>query len=154
MKNIILVLATVCLLASLIQIAWADERINCVITMVTDGGTVSTAEQIADGGCTLLADGGIDSCTALPDCDWGTARSLSLQCDNPVYYTAVPNGRTNSLNQKTTNTVTTSDILVDFDINPDPYRIDLRNQSQHLSLKSVSTSANTCKVGTVYRLEP
>jgi hypothetical protein len=81
-------------------------------------------------------------------------RSLALQCDNPVYVSERWDGGTNRWGQKGVVPATSSDILVDFDINPDPYRIDLRGGGQHLSLLSVSTSANVCKLATIQRHNP
>lgn len=134
--------------------AHADERVVCALTMPTDGGAISTAAAFTDGGCSLLSDGGIDTCSDSPTCVWTQARSLALQCDNPVYYNAKPDGNKNYMNQTTVTAASSSDMLIDFDINPDPYRIDLRASGGHVSVKSVSTSANVCRVGTVSRLVP
>ncbi len=148
--------AAICILVvvTVAFMAHGDERTVCSVTMPTDAGTASTAALVADGGCTALDDGGVENCSEIAACSWGPARSLMIQCDNPVRYSSVPDGLANSLKQKTVRTVADTDPMIDFDINPDPYRIDLRNGSQHISLKSVSTSANTCNVGSVSRLVP
>lgn len=147
------VMMTVVLVAVTAFLARGDEQTHCSITMPTDGGTASTADQIADGGCVDPGDGG-SHCTAIAACGWGLAKSIFIQCDNPVRYSSISNGQTNTLKQRTPRTVVATDPLVDFDLNADAYRIDLRGQSQHLSVKSVSTSANTCNFGSVSRLVP
>jgi hypothetical protein len=156
--------------------AQAGERVVCSLTMPTDAGAISTADELtvvgcpssrlqtdggifsSDGGFTLTnaagtanTDGGVAGCA---ECDWGPARSLALQCDNPVYYSERWDGGTNAWNQKGAVPATTSDVLVDFDINPDAYRVDLRGGAQHISVRSVSTSANVCKVMTIQRHNP
>lgn len=120
--------------------ARAGERVVCVLTMPTDAGSISTADS-------TLADGGVA-------CAWGPAKSLALQCDNAVYYSERWDGGVNNLKQNGVVPATTSDMLIDFDVNPDPYRIDLRGQARHISVKSTSTTANTCRVGTVERAVP
>ena len=156
--------------------ALAGERVVCVLTMPTDAGSISTAEELtvtgcpsdrlqtdggifsSDGGYTLTnaagqadTDGGVAGCA---ECDWGAVRSLALQCDNPVYYSERWDGGVNRWKQKGAVPATTSDMLVDFDTNPDPYRIDLRGNGQHISVRSTTTNANTCRVGTVQRNTP
>ncbi len=149
--------------------ALAGERVVCAITMPTDGGSASTAAQISAVGCPsnvlqsdggylagdggqYLPDGGLAGCNA---CALKGARSISLQCDNPVYYSERWDGGTNAWGEKGVTAATSSDILVDFDINPDPYRIDFRGTgNQNISVKSVSTSANVCRVGTIQRNTP
>lgn len=120
--------------------AHAGERVMCVLTMPTDAGAISTADS-------TLADGGVA-------CAWGPVKSLAVQCDNPVYYSERWDGGVNNLKQNGVVPATSSDMLIDFDINPDPYRVDLRGQGRHVSLKSVGTSANNCRVGTVERASP
>lgn len=134
--------------------AEAGERVICTVTMPTDAGTASTADQYTDGGCTLFPDAGIDTCTDALTCTWGKAQNLFVQCDNPVYYSETPASTVNRFNQRNVRAATSGDVLIDFDANPDSYRINLRGQAQHISLLSVSTSANTCKVGTVERHIP
>ena len=149
--------------------ALAGERVVCSLTMPTDGGTISTADELTvvgcaasklqsdggialwDGGGNWLADGGPAGCVA---CPLGGTKSLALQCNNPVYYSEKWDGGTNPYGQKGAVPATSSDILIDFDTNPDPYRIDLRGQSMHISVMSTSTTANTCRVGTIQRNVP
>lgn len=156
--------------------AEAGERVVCSLTMPTDAGDISSADELtvtgcpsnrlqtdggifsSDGGYTLTnadgtadTDGGVAGCA---ECDWGPVRSLALQCDNPVYYSERWDGGVNRWGQKGAVPATSSDTLVDFDVNPDPYRIDLRGGVQHISVRSVSTSANTCKLSTIQRHTP
>ena len=149
-------------------VANAGERVYCSFTLPNDGGATSTATKTTITGCAAerlqsdggllqtdggfyLDDGGVAGCV---DCSWGNARSLFLQCDNPVYYSESPSNTRSLWGEKEVTPATTSDVLVDFDINPDAYRIDLRGTAQHISILSVSTSANTCKVGPVERHIP
>lgn len=129
-------LVHICILVvvAVAHLAHGDERTICTLTMPTNNTSISTA---ANSGCV-----------------WGPARTLMLQCDNPVYYSSVPDGLANSTQQKTVRAAVSTDPMIDFDINPDPYRIDLRAGSQHISVQSVSTAANTCRVGSVSRLVP
>ena len=168
MKKLYTAVLAVPLLLGLSRLAFAGERVICVLTMPTDAGAISTADQITASGCSasllqvdagllsddggsLLPDGGVAGCVA---CNWGPVRSLALQCDNPVYYSERPDGGQSQWGQKGVAAATTSDMLIDFDINPDPYRIDLRAGSQHISVKSTTVTANTCRVGTISRNVP
>ena len=161
-------------------VAQAGERVYCSFTLPQDGGPISTATRATvtncpadrlqpDGGLlqtdggfligdTTLADGGVipgdGGVAGCVDCSWGKAQSLFIQYDNPVYYSEVPSNTYSLWGEKEVAPATTSDVLVDFDINPDAYRIDLRGTAQHISILSVSTSANVCKVGTVERHIP
>lgn len=149
-------------------VAQAGERVYCSFTLPQDGGPISTATRATvtncpaerlqpDGGLlqtdggVLIGDGGVAGCV---DCSWGKAQSLFIQCDNPVYYSEAPSNTYSLWGEKEATPATTSDVLVDFDTNPDAYRIDLRGTAQHISILSVSTSANVCKVGTVERHIP
>lgn len=114
--------------------AQAGDRVICSFTLPQDAGPQSTA--------------------ALEACNWGKAQSLFLQCDNPVFYSEKPTASYSTYNQREVTPATSTDVLVDFDLNPDPYRVDLRGQAQHISILSVSTTANVCKVGTVHRNVP
>lgn len=168
MKKLYTAILAVPLIFGLSRLAFAGERVLCTLTMPTDAGAISTADQITASGCSasllqvdggllsadggsLLGDGGVAGCVA---CNFGPVRSLALQCDNPVYYSERPDGGVSQWNQKGVAAATTSDMLIDFDINPDPYRIDLRGGSQHISVKSTTTTANTCRVGSVQRHVP
>lgn len=149
-------------------VAEAGERVMCTFTLPQDAGATSTATKTTVTGCAAerlqsdggllqtdggfyLNDGGVAGCV---DCNWGKAQSLFIQCDNPVYYSEAPSNTVSLWGEKEVTPATTSDVLVDFDLNPDAYRIDLRGTAQHLSILSVSTSANVCKVGTVERHIP
>ena len=149
--------------------ALAGERVVCVIAMPTDGGAAGTASQISAVGCPsnvlqsdggylaadggqYLPDGGLAGCNA---CAFKGARSIAIQCDNPVYYSERWDGGTNAWGERTVMPATSSDMLIDFDINPDPYRVDFRSTgNQNVSVKSVSTSANNCRFGTIQRNTP
>lgn len=149
-------------------VAEAGERVMCTFTLPQDAGPTSTATKTTVTGCAAerlqsdggllqtdggfyLDDGGVAGCV---DCNWGKAQSLFLQCDNPVYYSETPSNTYSIWGEKEVTPATTSDVLIDFDLNPDAYRIDLRGSAQHISILSVSTSANVCKVGTVERHIP
>jgi hypothetical protein len=149
--------------------ALAGERVVCAITLPTDGGVASTADQIGSTGCSssvlqsdggvlgtdggyVLPDGGLSGCNA---CALKGARSIALQCDNPVNYSERWDGGANAWGEKGVTPATTSDMLIDFDINPDPYRIDFRGTgNQNISIRSVSVSANVCRVGIIQRHAP
>lgn len=128
----------------------------------TDGGILAS-----DGGFALTTangqtstDGGLAGCVM---CDFRGATSISFQCSDPVYYSEKWDGGVDSRRQRPERGVvpaTTLDTLVDFDINPDPYRVDFRNpgvagQNQHISLKPVAASAsNRCVISTIKRAVP
>lgn len=166
MKKLIFA-ACVSLVVALGFDALAGERVYCSFTLPASTAT-STATKTTVTGCAAeklqpdggllqtdggyyLEDGGVAGCV---DCSWGKAQSLFLQCDNPVYYSEAPSNTFSIWGEKEVTPATTSDVLVDFDLNSDPYRIDLRGTAQHISILSVSTSANVCKVGTVERRIP
>lgn len=117
-----------------------------------DGGLdLTTAVGVA-------ADGGVAGC---PFCDFRGATSLVLQCKDPVYYSEKWDGGVDRWNQRGVIPATSNDILIDFDVNPDGYRIDLRGatsygiQNQHISVKPVSASAtNMCTFSTIKRASP
>jgi hypothetical protein len=110
----------------------------------------------ADGG-TLLPDGGTPGC---PYCNWGSATSIAIQCDNPVYVSDVPSGTTtfNGFTRRTVRAATSADEVIDFDVNPDPYRWDFRSSQtgviNNLSVKPVSSASNTCRFSTIQRNTP
>lgn len=166
MKKLIFA-ACVSLVVALGFDALAGERVYCSFTLPASTAT-STATKTTVTGCAAeklqpdggllqtdggfyLDDGGVAGCV---DCNWGKAQSLFLQCDNPVYYSEAPSNTFSIWGEREVTPATTSDVLVDFDLNSDPYRIDLRGTAQHISILSVSTSANVCKVGTVERHIP
>jgi len=64
-------------------------------------------------------------------CSWAKGAIVAMQCPNLVVYYD-PNG-----------TATTSDILVDFTANPDPYLIDLRASESTISVRT-SSGTGTC----------
>jgi hypothetical protein len=117
-----------------------------------DAGT-SFALTNADG---TAADGGRAGC---PLCDFRGATSLVLQCKDPVYYSEKWDGGVDQWNQRGVTPATSNDVLVDFDMNPDGYRIDFRGsasgKNNHLSIKPVSASAtNFCTLSTIERKSP
>ena len=120
----------------------------------TDGGILAW-----DGGYYLTlangqpGDGGVAGC---PQCNWGNVRAVALQCDNPVYVSEKPSGTVDNWGQANVTAATSLDPLIDFDINPDPYRIDFRGAGKvnHISVKPVGTSSNTCKLSTINRNVP
>lgn len=139
------------------------------VAAVTDDGRYCPAELLqsdsslvnpVDGG-TLLPDGGTPGC---PYCNWGSATSIAIQCDNPVYVTDVPSstgsGKTvfNGFAQRAVRAATSADELIDFDINPDSYRWDFRSTqtgvSNNVSIKPVSSSSNTCRLMSIQRNTP
>lgn len=135
------------------------DGVSCPATRLqTDGGIFSS-----DGGLTLTnaagtlnTDGGVAGC---PSCDFRGATSLVLQCKDPVYYSEKWDGGVDKWNQRGVVPATSNDVLVDFDINPDGYRIDFRGgangQNNHLSVKPVSASAtNFCTFSTISRKSP
>lgn len=139
-------------LATLDGFACPTERLQY------DGGILSS-----DGGFTLTnaagqldTDGGVAGC---PRCDFRGATSLVMQCKDPVYYSEKWDGGVDRWNQRGVVPATTNDVLVDFDINPDGYRIDFRGSkagmNNHISVKPVSASAsNVCTFSTIYRNTP
>jgi hypothetical protein len=116
----------------------------------------STLINPQDGG-TLLPDGGTPGC---PYCNWGSATSIAMQCDNPVYVDDVPSGvdTFNGYTRRTIRAATSADEVIDFDVNPDPYRWDWRssqtNVINNLSVKPVSSSSNVCRFSTIQRNNP
>ena len=145
-----------------------------VIAVSTLDGTACPSERLQpdggylawDGGYNLTlangqpADGGLAGCN---QCDFKGATSISMQCSDPVYYSEKWDGGVNNRRQHTERGVvpaTTLDTLVDFDINPDPYRIDFRGTNtyganQHVSVKPVSaSSSNRCVFSTIKRAVP
>jgi hypothetical protein len=132
-----------------------------------DGGYFRLSDAgiaFPDGGPLLIADGGtfalLSGCVT---CDLRGAASVALQCNDPVYYSeqwggTVTNNR--DVGVREPSAATTNGILVDFDINPDPYRIDFRDaipagQTRTLSIKPVSASAsNRCVISTIKRAVP
>jgi hypothetical protein len=133
------------------------EGVACpTIRLQTDGGIISS-----DGGLTLTnaagtanSDGGVAGC---PVCDFRGARSVVLQCKDPVYYSEQWDGGSDSWNQRGVMPATANHTLIDFDANPDGYRIDFRGggATNHLSIKPVAASAsNVCTVSTINRNVP
>lgn len=120
-----------------------------------DGGILN-----ADGGLELSSstgagtDGGLAGCV---QCDFKGAMVIAMQCSDPVYYSEKWDGGVDSRRQKPERGVvpaTTSDTLVDFDANPDPYYITFRDaipagSNRHVSVKPVSATSNVCKFSTV-----
>lgn len=101
-------------------------------------------------------DGGVAGC---PVCDFRGATSVVMQCKDPVYYSEKWDGGVDKWNQRGVMPATANDVLVDFDVNPDGYRIDLRGSctgcNQHISVKPVSASAsNVCTFSTIKRASP
>jgi hypothetical protein len=142
-----------------LSIATLDGLACPVGRLQTDGGILSS-----DGGFTLTnaagtlnSDGGYAGC---PACDFRGVSSIVMQCRDPVYYSEKWDGGSDTWNQRGVVPATTNDILVDFDANPDGYRIDLRGsavagQNQHISVKPVSASAsNFCTFSTIKRSSP
>lgn len=123
----------------------------------TDGGIMSS-----DGGLTLTnaagtlnTDGGLAGC---PFCDFRNATSVVMQCKDPVYYSEQWDGGRDGWNQFGVVPATTNSELVDFDANPDGYRIDFRDGftgNHHISVKPVSASTtNFCTFATIKRAVP
>lgn len=129
-----------------------------------DGGIISS-----DGGLTLTnalgqvnSDGGYAGC---PLCDFRGATSVVMQCRDStsgikVYYSEKWDGGIDSWGQRGVVPATANDELVDFSINPDGYRIDLRmvgiqNANQHISVKPAAASASAyCTFSTIKRIAP
>ncbi len=121
-----------------------------------DGGVTAS-----DGGIYLTdvlgqvsTDGGVAGC---PFCDLRGARSIALQCNDPVYVSEQWDGGVDQWNQRGVHAATSYDTLVDFDINPDPFRIDFRGggATNHISVKPVAASAtNFCRISTISRNVP
>ncbi len=94
-----------------------------------------------------------------PFCDFRGATSLVMQCKDPVYYSEKWDGGVDKWGQRGVVPATSNDVLVDFDLNPDGYRIDFRGsrsgKNNHLSVKPVSASAtNFCTFSTIERKSP
>jgi hypothetical protein len=179
MKNTLVLLAALAVMAPFAS--FGGERVVCRL-FFTDGGVTaqSTATPNAattddarlcpaallqsdstlinplDGG-TLLPDGGTPGC---PYCNWGSATSIAMQCDNPVYVSDTPTGVAtfNGYTRRTVRAATSADEVIDYDINPDPYRWDWRssqtNVINNLSVKPVSSSSNVCRFSTIQRNNP
>lgn len=126
-----------------------------------DGGILAW-----DGGYDLTiangqpADGGLAGCI---QCDFRGASSIAVQCSDPVYYSEKWDGGMDTRRRNIERGVvpaTTLDTLIDFDINPDPYRIDFRDsippgQNRHISVKPVAaSSSNRCVFETIKRAVP
>ena len=123
-----------------------------------DGGIIAS-----DGGFTLTdsagqvnSDGGLAGCVF---CDFRGATSVVMQCRDPVYYSEKWDGGVDRYGQRGVVPATANDVLVDFDINPDGYRIDFRGtrpgMNNHVSVKPVSASAsNFCTFSTIERKTP
>ena len=126
---------------------------------LSDGGIT-----LADGGLYILPDGGANAIlTGCMRCDLRGAASVALQCNDPVYYSEQWGGTVTNLRNVAVRepvAATTNGILVDFDINPDPYRIDFRDaipagQTRTLSAKPVTGNAtNRCTLSTIKRSSP
>lgn len=117
-----------------------------------DGGTALLLTS-ADG---TNGDGGVAGC---PACDFRGATTLVMQCRDPVYYSEKWDGGVDRWNQRGVVSATANDELVDFDVNPDGYRIDFRpggfSGNNHISVKPVTASAtNFCTFATVSRKIP
>ena len=129
------------------------------IKLQTDGGIVAwdagTGFEMTNA-AGQATDGGVAGC---PLCDFRGATSVVLQCKDPVYYSEKWDGGVDKWNQRGVTPATSNDVLVDFDMNPDGYRIDFRSSggasNNHLSIKPVSASAtNFCTISTIYRKTP
>lgn len=179
MRTALVVLALAALFTA--PLAFGGERVVCRL-FFTDGGVTaqSTATPNAattddgracpanllqsdgslinpvDGG-TLLPDGGTPGC---PYCNWGNATSIAIQCDNPIYVSDVPTGVSsfNGYTRRTVRAATSADEVIDFDINPDPYRWDFRSSQtgviNNVSVKPLSASSNVCRFSTIQRNTP
>lgn len=179
MKNLLVVVAVLAVVAA--SSVSAGERVVCRL-FFTDGGVTAqstatpTATTTDDArGCpanllqtdgtlinpldagVLLPDGGTPGC---PYCNWGGATSIAMQCDNPVYVSDLPTGYStlNGYTRRTVRAATSADEVIDFDVNPDPYRWDWRstqtNVSNNLSVKPVSTASNVCRFSSIERHTP
>ena len=137
-----------------LALASLDGTACPAIRLQDDGGILSR-----DGGLELTdvngqanTDGGVAGCSF---CDLRGARSVALQCKDPVYYSEKWDGGVDRWNQRGVVPATANDILIDFDSNPDGYRIDLRGTGNAISVKPVTASAsNTCTVSTINRNVP
>lgn len=117
-----------------------------------DGG-IGFEMTLATG---AASDGGVAGC---PFCDFRGATSLVLQCKDPVYVSEQWDGGHDRWNQRGVMPATANHTLVDFDVNPDGYRIDFRGgatgKNNHLSIKPVTASTtNFCTVSTIERKVP
>jgi len=182
MKKILVTCAV--LAVFLVSVAQAGERTVCLL-WIDDGGVVprSSADTLAawtldgkrcpddrlqpdggilsaDGGLLMTdvsgnpTDGGVAGCMF---CDFGSARSITLQCNDPVYVSEQWDGGVDRWHQRGVKPALSSDTLIDFDINPDPYRIDFRGggKTNHISVKPVAASAsNFCRISTINRNVP
>ena len=135
---------------------WTLDGKQCPATnLQPDGGILS-----ADGGLLMTdvsgnpTDGGVAGCMF---CDLRGARSITLQCNDPVYVSERWDGGSDRWHQRGVMPATSYDTLIDFDTNPDPYRIDFRGggQTNHISVKPVAASAsNVCRISTIQRHVP
>lgn len=102
-------------------------------------------------------DGGVAGCVY---CDFRGVTTLVMQCRDPVYYSEKWDGGVDAWGQRGVIPATSNDVLVDFDVNPDGYRIDMRatgiqNANQHISVKPVSAGVtNFCTFSTAKRIAP
>lgn len=93
--------------------AFASEQVLCTLAVTTTAGVTSSPTT--------------------GTCSWANGAIVAIQCPSTViHYDARPGG-----------TATTSDILVDFTANPDPYLIDLRSDEKVLSVRT-ATGTGTC----------
>lgn len=134
--------------------ATTDDDRDCPANVLQSDGTLVNP---TDGG-TELPDGGTPGC---PYCNWGGVRSIAIQCDNPVYVSDLPTGvvsTSGGFAQRAVRAATSADEVIDFDVNPDPYRWDFRSPSttasSNLSVKPVSASSNVCRFSTIERHVP
>lgn len=93
--------------------AFASEQVLCTLSVTTTAAATSSPTS--------------------GTCSWAKGAVVAMQCPNVVvHYDARPGG-----------TATTSDILVDFTANPDPYLIDLRSDESVISVRT-ATGSGTC----------
>lgn len=141
MRRFMFAFGVVMMVALLPFVSLASETYVCTVAVVPydagvqyDGGPGLTAADAGVIGSTNYPVwGGVPPLTY--SCAWGTAATISMKCDVPVFYRvrgpdvrATPNSGNNAP------CATSRDVRVDWTLNNDPYRIELGRDEKAVSV--------------------